>query len=103
MAKIDESVQTYLQGNITPKKINPGAAETVVKLVNNKSPSDTTIYRPALNRISNVQTSEPVVEGGDMIQRISNFIESIRREQNGSEMEQPSRECVVQHRDRQTG
>ena len=40
-----------------------------------KSPSDTTIYRPALRKES------PVANGKTMLNRISNFVESIRNEE----------------------
>ena len=44
-----------------------------------KSPSDTTIYAPALNKLAKQAGTE------HMIDRISNFVEGIRLETNSSD------------------
>ena len=83
---LDEKVKAVKSQSPTPKTPVRTGKSPIINNLLNKSPSDTTIYRPALK-----QREIPRGQENNIVDRISNFVENIQME--GDRERTPRKRC----------
>ena len=91
---VTENVKQALKQQ--PKQPSAVAGKVVKRVVNNpKSPSDTTIYAPALNLTPERVNRNPTIQDPNcVVQKISEFVEGIQIENERSKQSSPSNNVV---------